>query len=837
MIKKIFILLILTISVNLAASFNISSNDKIEQTFENKIVYSLNNYYDNSVDAVDSSKLNDDVYLTLQYATEFDCQHENITNDFELQQHRMELNDYYNQYNNQILDSLNLIDFKKVYASQYGPYITYTYDSLSELYARDFALLRSSDNASLEKVFIEDDMKQDLATRNTTSGLDYDFETALADIGISGVKEYDGSGIKIGSIESGIPSNYVNLSGIHYETFGTYTTSHAFQTSSIYASNVGIANNASIYFAALYNHTFNECVDWLIGKGVNVINRSNGASTGRYTADSAYADYIVKETKVTFVISAGNSGDSNVIGSPSTGANVISVASNDSNLAISYFSSAGLQSNETTKLLKPTLTAPGGAIANIDNIGYSISGTSFSAPMVTGIVALLMDEFDDLKYHPENVTNLLCNTTTYVMGQTDEVDYDAGYGLVNYERARNAYNNSVNFVLTNSAAVNGYSYSKDITLDIGKTINANTITLYNSSFSTPSGSPSVSSIDFSNFKIQLIDKVSNVVVAESTSKSNFSYLNYTNSNAKRSIFTIKVTLDGTKYSSNFEYCSFNYSITTEVTTNVNIIAGNKYDISPTYSWNTNLTQNVDVINKWGLVFFDGNKNEIFRKSDLKQEKYTPSIAEWNRVLNAAGSSYYVSVICYNDYGAPLAYYYTRTMQFTKPVDFANKKYSLLPSGYGFTESYGDQTTYPIQLADLTITTSRKRCGYIENQYVNLSPRKQGQGEAYLTYHFDKLVYRFDINLSFWSDSEYLDSSDSTAYLQYKDENGDWVIALDLLKDITLSTDRTNQDTYSVMFGAGTTDVRIIIETRPIGTANKGRISVGNIVIYVIDDNE
>lgn len=131
MIKKIFILLILTISVNLAASFNISSNDKIEQTFENKIVYSLNNYYDNSVDAVDSSKLNDDVYLTLQYATEFDCQHENITNDFELQQHRMELNDYYNQYNNQILDSLNLIDFKKVYASQYGPYITYTYDSLS----------------------------------------------------------------------------------------------------------------------------------------------------------------------------------------------------------------------------------------------------------------------------------------------------------------------------------------------------------------------------------------------------------------------------------------------------------------------------------------------------------------------------------------------------------------------------------------------------------------------------------------------------------------------------------------------------------------------------------
>lgn len=837
MIKKIFILLMLTISANLAVSFNSSKNDVIEPSFENKIVYSLNNYFDNSVDVAQPSELSDDVLLTLQYSTEFTCDHKNINNDFELQQHRMELSNYYNDYNNQILGHLNLTDFKEVYASQYGPFITYRYDTLAELYTRDFAVLESKDTVSLETIFIEDDTTQDLATRNTFSSPSYDFQSALADIGIDGVKEFDGSGIKIGSIESGVPSNYVNLTGIEYETYGTAKTSHAFQTSSIYASNAGIANNATIYFAALSNYSFNACVDWLIGKGVNVINRSNGASTGRYTADSAYADYIVKETKVTFVISAGNSGDSNAIGSPSTGANVISVASNDSNLAISDFSSAGLQSSETAKLLKPTLTAPGGAIANIDNIGYEISGTSFSAPMVTGIVALLMDEFDDLKYHPENVMNLLCNTTTYILGQTDEIDHDAGYGLVNYARARNAYSNSVNFTLTNYTVANGYSYSKDITLNIGQTINANTLTLYNSLFSKPSGSPSVSSIDFSNFRIQLIDRISNEVVSESTSKSNFSYLNYTNGNAKRNLFTIKVTLDGSKYSSDFEYCSFNYAITTELTANVNIIAGNKYDISPTYSWNINLTQEVDVVNKYGLVFFDGNKNEILRIDNLNQTKYTPTIDSWNRIISTPGSSYYLSVICYNDYGAPLAHYYTNTVQFNKPTDFANKKYSLLPSGYGFTESYSDTRTEPINLADLTITTTRKRCGYIENQYINLSPRKQGQGEAYVTYHFNKMIYRFDINLSFWSDSEYLDSSDSTAYLQYKDVNGNWVTALDLLNDITLSTDRTNQDTYSVMFGEGTTDVRIIINTRPIGTANKGRISIGNIVIYAIDDNE
>ena len=191
------------------------------------------------------------------------------------------------------------------------------------MYEHDFDVLKDKDTFFLEKVYIEDQIYQDMANRNTVSSGAYDFQDALEDIGISGVKEFDGSGIKIGSIESGIPSNYINLSGVEYETFGTTQKSHAFETSSIYASNAGIANGASIYFAALSNHSFNECVDWLISKGVNIINRSNGAPTGQYTADSAYADYIVKETKVTFVVSAGNSGNTNKIGKDYSGSRVV----------------------------------------------------------------------------------------------------------------------------------------------------------------------------------------------------------------------------------------------------------------------------------------------------------------------------------------------------------------------------------------------------------------------------------------------------------------------------------------------------------------------------------
>ncbi len=48
---------------------------------------------------------------------------------------------------------------------------------------------------------------------------------------------------------------------------------------------------------------------------------------------------------------------------------------------------------------------------------------------------------------------------------------------------------------------------------------------------------------------------------------------------------------------------------------------------------------------------------------------------------------------------------------------------------------------------------------------------------------------------------------------------------------TLSNDRQKQIVYSFSFLESIDQFRIYVETLPVGTANKGRISIGSMMIY------
>ena len=533
----------------------------VKQNLERKIIYQLEDDKDTKKDII--KELKEDIQLVLQYEPTFSCEHIDICSDFELKEHREELRNYYKLRNETLISQLDFRDYGEVYASAYGPFITYTYDSMEQLYHSDVGILEEKNSSDLVNVFIELKDKEDQATRNTSSS-SYDFSQALLDIGISNPTA-TGKGIKVGSIESGIPNNYSNLTGKTYETYGTHQTSHAFQTSSVYGGTSGIARDVQIYFACLANYNFSECVDWLISKNVNIINRSNGAATGTYNSRSAYADYIVKETKVSFINSAGNIElefiddayiENKNIADPSTGLNVISVASSDVNKGISYFSCTELDTYEATRLLKPTLTAPGGNITSINNISGGLSGTSFSAPMVTGVVALLMEEFGDLKYHPEAVMSLLCNTTTNALGQTEIVDYDAGFGIVNYANARNVYTMTKNKTIPSNVNANVLLSSESISLSSREEIKVTTSILYNSTCTSPFGLASILNVSFSKLRIELIDKSSNKVIATSTSKSNFSYLKYKNNLVYKDCL-LNVYLLGSKVGTGIESYALN----------------------------------------------------------------------------------------------------------------------------------------------------------------------------------------------------------------------------------------------------------------------------------------
>ncbi|MDE5714916.1 MAG: C10 family peptidase [Anaeroplasmataceae bacterium] len=157
------------------------------------------------------------------------------------------------------------------------------------------------------------------------------------------------------------------------------------------------------------------------------------------------------------------------------------------------------------------------------------------------------------------------------------------------------------------------------------------------------------------------------------------------------------------------------------------------------------------------------------------------------------------------------------------------KDSMDPENYGYAGAYyPNEVTDTIIVGDLRFNTIRKRCGYIENEYINISSRRENVNEAYIEYHFDCYVKKIQVDISFWSASERYYTG-SSATIDYLDANGQWQTVVDLLK-IGLSTNRANQDRLIISFPDGTTAFRIHATNEAEGDRNKGRISIGHLEI-------
>ena len=177
-----------------------------------------------------------------------------------------------------------------------------------------------------------------------------------------------------------------------------------------------------------------------------------------------------------------------------------------------------------------------------------------------------------------------------------------------------------------------------------------------------------------------------------------------------------------------------------------------------------------------------------------------------------------------------------TMTFNINTKTYSKNYTIKPSDYGFPNSYcSTRSTSNVNCDGTSFKTARLRCEYIEKQFVNLSPRKSGFDTAYLEYTFKNPVDSISINLSFWSrDERYNGSNRAVAYIEYKELGTDeWKKKLDLLNDINLSTDRTQQNVVNLEFPLKTREIRLYAHFDYIygqNDRNKGRISIGEINI-------
>ncbi len=223
---------------------------------------------------------------------------------------------------------------------------------------------------------------------------------------------YDGTGIKICIIDTGIDPNHCDFPSGKIIAWADYVNSrttpyddhgHGTHCSSIAAgadSPYGVAPGASLMGAKVCT-SGGSCsdsaiisgIDFGVAQGADVESLSLGGPGGDGTSALAQECNWAVNQGVVVVVAAGNDGSACcTIGTPGDAANVITVAASDKSDALASFSSRG---PTTDNRIKPDITAPGVSIYAADNgtscSDVGMSGTSMATPHIAGVAALMLD--------------------------------------------------------------------------------------------------------------------------------------------------------------------------------------------------------------------------------------------------------------------------------------------------------------------------------------------------------------------------------------------------------------------------------------------------------------
>ncbi|MDK0523844.1 S8 family serine peptidase [Streptomyces sp. ML-6] len=232
-------------------------------------------------------------------------------------------------------------------------------------------------------------------------------------------RSYDGTGVKIAVVDTGIDDTHPDLAGrvVAERNFsnspdagdrvghGTHVASTAAGTGAKDSRFKGVAPGAQLINAKVLNDqgsgddsSILAGVDWAVAQGADIINMSLGSpDTVGIDPLEAQINKISAEKGVLFAVAAGNSGpDGGTLGSPGSADAALTVGAVDDNDRMADFSSAGPRIGDGA--VKPDITAPGVDITaaaatgtpDQNPAGYvGMSGTSMATPHVAGAAAIL----------------------------------------------------------------------------------------------------------------------------------------------------------------------------------------------------------------------------------------------------------------------------------------------------------------------------------------------------------------------------------------------------------------------------------------------------------------
>ena len=507
--------------------------DKIEKEFNRRNKFSLSDYQDKatyrrkvgpSVALLAIEKYGMYNSLQLDYGRELfndelaPIEYELIENYNEfIMNKRTVITDLYGTYNQSFADKFNIASDLVLYEGQYtGSYVLYATRDEIEVMAKD---------SSVERIMVWEEFELSPNTHLIQTQIGTDDVNGTKSSYYNDTTGYKGTGIKIGIIEAGgFQSSACQLSSIvdtklFYVDADTgepvdspNNSEHATIITSIIVGQgetyngytyMGIVPEATVYQgagntpAAMVNLI--QC--FATRYGVSVINCSLGNIDGNGTYTTAFdleIDNVILQSGVTFVACAGQRQGTHNEGynveSPGLAYNAITVGAISTKSSINTLRTTGTFNlwgnsayNESTYMTnKPDIVAPGTYIAYMitQNNPENATGTSVSAPIVTGIIAQMFEANETLMDSPTSTKAVLLAgadpTKVTISGNgvayTDStlIREKSGVGMVNAENAvkiaENGTYNSIGLFLDSTSVVGDHTIKTNISLNAGDTI-------------------------------------------------------------------------------------------------------------------------------------------------------------------------------------------------------------------------------------------------------------------------------------------------------------------------------------------------------------------------------
>jgi serine protease AprX len=289
-----------------------------------------------------------------------------------------------------------------------------------------------------------------------------------------------GSGVTVAIVDRGVDDSHPSLienfeSGSKQrfpDTGYNYESHHGTIVAGIVASRnptiKGVAPNVSLLDAMVTDDSNSwvyaaQAIEWAVNKGANVVQMSIGPRTvdnERLEGLSDFVDGIIYQNDVVFTVAIGQNQSAQIdqnnwepVVSPAEAFNVISVGAIDDKNTINlnddtiyYHGFYGTIDGRQ----KPDIVAPGFRITSLNSTWESGDlfsrwnvGTSFAAPHVAGVAAILLS--NDPSLSAKQVKAILLNTANKNPSWFTDDDWErVGFGLVNANEAnRNIHNSFV----------------------------------------------------------------------------------------------------------------------------------------------------------------------------------------------------------------------------------------------------------------------------------------------------------------------------------------------------------------------------------------------------------